>query len=145
MQTLIRADSTAIPCEFRRSPGSFSTTWVGFSGPLLERFDIHIESPGRREVADPWPASQGKPPIGRLAFQIKERMNLILRFPFPRVGSRCQLGSVSSKHVQTGEATPVEDSHSANTSCSVLNVAVSVFGETTPSFFPNRVLSRART
>jgi hypothetical protein len=39
----------------------------------------------------------------------------------------------------------VEESHSANTSCSVLNVAVSVFAETTPSFFANRVLSMART
>ena len=53
------------------------------SGPLLERFDIHIESSGRREVADPWVTSQGKPPIGRLAFQIKDRMNLILTFSFP--------------------------------------------------------------
>jgi hypothetical protein len=38
----------------------------------------------------------------------------------------------------------VEESHSANTSCSVLNVAVSVFAETTPSFFASRVLSTAR-
>ena len=73
---------------------------------------------GRREVADPWPTSQDKPPIGRLAFQIKERMNLILTFPFPRVGSQGQLGGISSKRVQTGEATPEEESHSANTSCS---------------------------
>src|ERR1035441_6155340 len=44
-----------------------------------------------------------------------------------------------------GEPTPAEESHSANTSCSVLNVAVSVFAETTPSFFASRVLSTART
>jgi hypothetical protein len=50
----------------------------------------------------------------------------------------------SSKRVHDGEATPVEESHSANTSCSVLNVAVSVFAETTPSFFASRVLSTAR-
>jgi len=43
-----------------------------------------------------------------------------------------------------GEPTPVEESHSANNSCSVLNVAVSVFAETAPSFFANRVLSTAR-
>jgi len=33
----------------------------------------------------------------------------------------------------------VEGPYSANTSCSVLRVAVSVFAETTPSFFANRV------
>jgi hypothetical protein len=47
--------------------------------------------------------------------------------------------------VQTGEPAPLAESHSANTSCSVLKVAVSVFAETTPSFFASRVLSTART
>ncbi len=44
-----------------------------------------------------------------------------------------------------GRQLQLEDSHSANTSCSVLNVAVSVFAETSPSFFANLVLSTART
>jgi hypothetical protein len=52
---------------------------------------------------------------------------------------------MSSKVVQGGEQTSVEESHSAKTSCSVLNVAVSVFAETTPSFVASRVLSTART
>ncbi len=51
----------------------------------------------------------------------------------------------SSKRVRDGEPTPVEESYSAKTSCSVLNVAVRVFAETTPSFFTSRVLSTART
>ena len=51
----------------------------------------------------------------------------------------------SSKCVQTGEPIPVEEPHSAKTSCSVLNVAVSVFGETAPNLFTSRVLSTART
>jgi hypothetical protein len=38
-----------------------------------------------------------------------------------------------------------KESHSVNTSCSVLNVPVSVFAETTPSFLASRVLSTART
>jgi len=50
----------------------------------------------------------------------------------------------SSKRVHDGEPTSVEGSHSANTSCSVLNVAVSVFAETAPSFFASRILSTAR-
>ena len=41
--------------------------------------------------------------------------------------------------------TSVEEFHSANTSCSVLNVEVSVFAETIPSFCASLVLSTART
>ena len=55
------------------------------------------------------------------------------------------LGRKTSERLRSGEATPVEESHSANTSCSVLSVAVSVFAETAPSFFASRVLSTART
>ena len=40
--------------------------------------------------------------------------------------------------------TPVEESHPANNSCSVLKVAESVFAETAPSLFANRILSTAR-
>ena len=36
------------------------------------------------------------------------------------------------------------ESHSARTSCSVLKVDVSVFGDTTPSFFASLALSTAR-
>src|SRR5260370_232023 len=54
----------------------------------------------------------------------------------------CRQGS---KRVHDREPHPVEESHSANTSCSVFNVAVSVLAETTPSFFASRVLSAART
>jgi len=38
-----------------------------------------------------------------------------------------------------------EGFHSANTSCSVLNVEVRVFAGTAPSLFASRVLSTART
>lgn len=44
-----------------------------------------------------------------------------------------------------GSQIPVEELHSANTSCSVLNVELSVFAETIPSFFTSQVLSTART
>jgi len=39
---------------------------------------------------------------------------------------------------------PVEELHSANTSCSVLNVEVSVFAESTPSFLASLLLSTAK-
>lgn len=45
----------------------------------------------------------------------------------------------------SGSQIPVEELHSANTSCSVLNVELSVFAETIPSFFTSQVLSTART
>jgi len=84
-----------------------------------------------------------------------KRPECLVRGGFPETRARDRLGSHSvhglrasqegSKRVQTGEPTPVKESHSANTSCSILNVALSVFAETTPSFFASRVLSTART
>ena len=62
-----------------------------------------------------------------------------------RSDGRRLAGRKSSKRVHDAEATPVEEFYSANTSCSVFNAAVSVFAETTPSFFASRILSTART